>query len=92
MLNIITDVLVYYGIFAFATGITSYFSIYRPILREISHIVPEALEITQPITTALALITISTALAPVLFKMALFGPTIEFVETYIDQVVNPDDE
>jgi hypothetical protein len=83
---------VYYLIFAFSTGITAYFSIYRPILRELENLENVCLfELCAPYQTAFILIMLSSFFAPLMFKMALTGPTVEFIENYIEKLL-PDDE
>ena len=65
--------LIWYGIFALATGITSYISIYRPVLVLIRDEYGGAATTDYPLLTALVLILFSTLSAPIMLKRALTG-------------------
>ena len=80
-----------YVAFSVSIGITSYFTLYRPILRnELKD--SGAFEVTNPKLSAIILIVISSLLAPMLFKLTLTGPTKAFRQTYVEAVLEDDDE
>lgn len=89
--NIVLNFLGYYSAGALATGITSYFTIYKPILRDLQSKGWHTWELENPKKTALILILVSTILAPALLKMSICGAREDFIEKYTNNLINLDD-
>ncbi len=83
---------VYYSIFAITTGITGYFSIYRPILSYIKEeygVVHPVIE--YPKLSAIILIIISIITAPFIIKTVLFGANEALTAEIISKFTKDDE-
>ena len=84
--------LIYYAIFAVTTGITGYFSIYRPILVLMKEEHGEVHPILEyPKLAALVLILISTISAPFILRTVLFGPDDNLIEELMSKFIEDDE-
>ncbi len=90
--SIVLNILGYYVAIALATGFTSYFSIYKPILKSLQEEGHVLWELDNPAMTACILMLLSTLFAPILIKATLFGASEEFIETYKENILNHDDD
>ena len=85
----------YYLIFALTTGITAYFSIYKPILDFIREEGTEVYTSTSTILdypkfAAFVLIIISTICAPFILKTVLTGPDDALTEEIMRKFIKED--
>ena len=87
----IVNCIIWYCIFALATGITSYLSIYRPILKLIKDEYGGSPTTDYPILTAVTLVFFSTLTAPVVLKTALFGASEELQAEIFDDLIGEDE-
>lgn len=88
-LNLIVNIIAYYAIFAISVGITSYFTIYRPVINLVyeEHEVWTK-EMEYPVITAVSLIVLGAIMAPVLFKAAITGPDQDLIDALTEQILN----
>lgn len=91
-LNMVLNMLGYYLAVASATGVTAYFTIYRPILKQLKEEGYDLWEFNNPKQTAMVLMFISTIFAPLLLKATIFGASENFIETYIENVLESNEK
>lgn len=78
----ITNIIYYYCIFSISTGITSYFTLFSPILKELSKV---ELSTSQKFARGIILVSIASVVAPILFKKTLTGPDKKLLKYISDK-------
>jgi len=91
-LNLIFNIILAYVLFSLSVGITSYFTIYRPIIIKVrDEYGIHTSEMEYPFTAACILILLSALTAPVVLKTALTGPDEVMEEAIIEKLLERDD-
>lgn len=90
MLNFI----IYYGVFAVATGVVGYFSLINPALKDLRKILKQneinenlISELKHPFISFLSIVIVFTLLAPFVVIPSLIGTTDETKSKYIEKVL-----
>lgn len=79
-----------YVIFAVATGVTSYFTLYRPTLARLES--EYDLEADNPFINAIQYIVLSTLTAPVVLIQTLRGCTEDYFKEILESIENDGEE
>jgi hypothetical protein len=93
-LSLVYSILYYYCALSIATGVTSYFTIYRHIIKEIleSEASDEAKWMVDSWVYKSAVVAVTIIIAPVMLKSVIFGPSESFVQTFLDRINEKDSE
>jgi hypothetical protein len=81
--------LCYYGIFALSVGITSYFSVYRPILLTLQK--EDIPIINHPIISTIMLMLLGTLCAPFIFITTITGASDDLKEIIVTIILKDKD-
>lgn len=87
ILSLAYNIFLYYCALSVATGITSYFTVYKEIIAKIldSDANEETKELCNSMLYKFILITTSSVIAPFMIKHTICGPSEDFVETFVNK-------
>jgi len=92
ILNTVLDILPYYGLFCGSVGITSWFTVYKPILKKLKETNEGVWEQHNSLFTVVITMAISFVLAPIFIFVVLKGPNEDFTNTYIETLIGDDED
>lgn len=92
ILNIILNIAIFYALFCFSVGLTSWFTIYKPVLDKLRERNEEVWEYYSGLTAFCIAVPTTIILAPMMFHLVLTGPDDEFTEGLIDNLIEKHEE
>jgi hypothetical protein len=91
-LSIVLNIFLFYVLFCVSVGITSWFTVYNPMLKELKDINEDVWREYAGLTTFLVTVPMTSLLAPIMLPIVLTGPDDEFKETFINNIMSIDED